>query len=103
MKESLSDVVARCLLGLLAAAAVVMLVMVGTNGLSFRGTPAKDTAAPQGERVALESAPARAERQRQLALEEKVGECHARGGVARLDPTAGYTGCDLPVVKSRSR
>jgi hypothetical protein len=53
--------------------------------------------------VALESAPARAERQRQLALEEKVGECHARGGVARLDPMAGYTGCDLPVVKSRSR
>jgi hypothetical protein len=101
MKEGIFDIAARCLLGLVAGGSLVVLVLVGSRALSFNGA-AKSTAAPS-ERIALESAAAKAEKQRQLALEEKVGECHARGGVAKLDPLSGYTGCDLPVPKSRSR
>jgi hypothetical protein len=89
--------VGRFLLGACAAALVLMLVSAGLGVLSHRGT------ASQGKHVALESAAAKEDKQRQQYLEEKIGECHARGGMARLDPLSGYTGCDLPVPKSRSR
>jgi hypothetical protein len=39
----------------------------------------------------------RAEEQALRYLEQKVGECDRRGGVARLDPVSGYLGCDFPV------
>lgn len=49
-----------------------------------------------------------AERQRREAqamryLEQKIGECHRRDGVARLDPVSGYLGCDLPVLRRELR
>jgi hypothetical protein len=101
MKEGAFESIGRYLLGLLAAASFLELVLAGTSVLSFRST-AKVTAA-QSERIALESAPAKEEKRRQLVLEQKVGECYSQGGVARLDPLSGYTGCDLPVPKSGRR
>jgi len=102
VRDDLLESVVRCLFGLFAAASVIALVMIGTRALSFNVIAAKGNT-PQSERVALESAPAKAETRRRLALEEKIGECHARGGVASLDPQAGYTGCDFPVARGRSR
>jgi hypothetical protein len=46
---------------------------------------------------------ARDERQQLEYLELKVGECDSRGGVAKVDPLAGYLGCDLPVLRTHSR
>jgi hypothetical protein len=89
--------VGRFLLGACAAALVLTLV---SAGLGMRPPPGTTS---QGKHVALESTAAKEDKQRQLYLEQKVGECHARGGMARLDPLSGYTGCDLPVPKSRSR
>src|SRR5262245_51815930 len=104
MKESVFEILARCLLGAFAAAMLVVLVLAGSRALPFNGPGTKAaTTAPQSERVALESGPAKEEKQRQAYLEQKVGECYSRGGVARLDPLSGYMGCDLPVPKSRPR
>jgi hypothetical protein len=94
--------VGRYILGLCAAASVVVLVSAGLGVMSPRGT-ASQGATSHGRHVALESPAAKEAKQRQAYLEDKIGECHARGGTARLDPLAGYTGCDLPVPKSRSR
>jgi len=104
MKEEPFDILGRCLLGLLAAASLVAVVLAGTRGLSLQGTT-KINAAQSEPGIAPVSAPTKAEKQQQLqvALEQKIGECYARGGVARLDPVSGYTGCDLPVRKSRDR
>jgi hypothetical protein len=101
MKEGAFECLARCLLGVVAAAALIALVLAGTSVLSLKGTP-NSTAAQRG-RTVPESGPAKKEKQRQIALEQKIGECYGQGGVARLDPLAGYVGCDLPVPKSRSR
>jgi hypothetical protein len=101
MKEGVFESVGRYLLGACAMTAILVLALAGVSVLSFKGTG--NVTASQSERMALESGPTKAEKQRQLALEQKIGECYARGGVARLDPLSGYTGCDLPVPKSRSR
>jgi hypothetical protein len=101
VRDDLLESAVRCLFGLFTAASVVALVMIGTRALSLNLADKGNV--PQGERVALENAPVRAETRRRMALEAKIGECHARGGVASLDPQAGYTGCDFPVAKSRSR
>ena len=106
--EGVLESLGRCLLGLLAAVSVLVLILAGLGVRPFEGTTVKGTTAqgtaPQSERIALErSMPAKVEKQQQLALEQKVGECYSRGGVARLDAMSGYTGCDLPVPKSRSR
>jgi len=101
VRDDLLESAVRCLFGLIAAASVVGLVMIGTRALSFNVTAEGSIA--QSERVALENAPIKAETRRRLALEQKIGECHASGGVARLDPLAGYTGCDFPVSKTKSR
>jgi hypothetical protein len=102
MKESAFESIVRYLLGVCAAGALVMLVMAGSRGLSLNGAVTEATiTGPQSGRVALESGRAKEEKQRQAYLEQKIGECYSRGGVARLDPMAGYTGCDLPVPKSR--
>jgi len=100
-REGTFERVGRYVLGVLAAASFLVLVLAGTRVLSFSGATAG--AGPQSQRAALDSAPAKAERQRQVALEAKIGECYAKGGVARLDPLAGYTGCDLPLPKGRAR
>jgi hypothetical protein len=34
-------------------------------------------------------------------LEQKIGECDARGGVAKLDSISGYLGCDLPIRRTK--
>ena len=40
--------------------------------------------------------------QRQIQyLEQKIGECDARGGIANLSPISGYLGCDLPILPRR--
>jgi hypothetical protein len=40
------------------------------------------------------------ERREMRYLEQKIGECDARGGVARVDPISGYLGCDLPILRA---
>ena len=104
MKEGPFEIMGRCLLGLLAAASLVAVVLAGTRGLSLQGAT-KVIAAQSEPSIAPASAPTKADKQKQLqvALEQKIGECYARGGVARLDPLSGYAGCDLPVPKGRSR
>ena len=42
------------------------------------------------------------ERIEQAWLEEKVRECHAKGGVAQLD-RGKYLGCNLPVGRIRTQ
>jgi hypothetical protein len=97
MRESAFESIGRFLLGLCAAAALVWLVMAGLRVSPFK------TTTTTASTVALESRPAKEEKQRQAYLEEKIGECYSRGGVARLDPLSGYMGCDVPVPKSRPR
>jgi hypothetical protein len=64
----------------------VLFIVIGT--FSFVARP------PPAEKVK--------EEQRQTRyLEQKVGQCDARGGVARLDPISGYLGCDLPILRTR--
>jgi hypothetical protein len=41
------------------------------------------------------------EQQQIRYLEQKIGECDARGGVANLHPLSGYLGCDLPILRTK--
>ena len=101
MKEGAFESIGRYLLGACAMISIFVLALAGLSVLSFKGTA--NVTASQSQRIPLESGRAKAEKLRQIALEQKIGECYAQGGVARLDPLSGYTGCDLPVPKSRSR
>jgi hypothetical protein len=64
----------------------VLFILIGT--FSFAGV--KPLPPEQAER----------EKRQTQYLEQKIGECDARGGVARLDPISGYLGCDLPILRA---
>jgi hypothetical protein len=84
-------------LALCPAGLIVFAVLVGTKTLE----PPQSTAPASQTRLPESAARSKAEQQIDY-LQQKIGECYSRGGVARLDTRAGYLGCDLPVLRTRS-
>jgi hypothetical protein len=85
-------------LAVCAAGLIVFALLAGTKTLE----PPQSTAPASQTRLPEAAARAKAERQQLDYLQQEIGECYSRGGVARLDPRAGYLGCDLPVLRTRS-
>jgi hypothetical protein len=68
---------------------ILALVVIATILMSV-GPSAKPTFSPSHDRDLS-------------ILEQKIGECAARGGVARLDSRSGYLGCNFPILSQEQR